>query len=81
MNFQKSTNPRKKGSGQYGRFSKLTHEQIEAARRIYRDQMALLALRTQLCNEWDITAQYFCNIGRGVAGKKPRVCPDCRTDD
>ena len=65
--------PRPKGSGQYGRFSKLTASQIAAARRIYRDYMALLALRTQLCHEWGISAQHFCNVGRGVAGKKPRA--------
>lgn len=64
---------RPKGSGQYGRYSKLTRDQIDSARRIYRDYMALLALRTQLCNEWQITPQYFCNVGRGVAGKKPRA--------
>lgn len=64
---------RPKGSGQYGRFSKLSSEQIAAARRIYRDYMALLELRTQLCHEWGISAQYFCNVGRGVAGKKPRA--------
>jgi len=62
-----------KGRSQYGRFSKLTHEQVASARRIYRDYNALLALRTQLCNEWGISAQHFCNVGRGVSGKKPRA--------
>jgi hypothetical protein len=62
-----------KGRSQHGRFSKLTHEQVATARRIYRDYNALLALRTQLCNEWGISSQHFCNVGRGVAGKKPRV--------
>ena len=64
---------RPKGSGQYGRFSRLSQDQIDSIRRIYRDYMALLSLRTQLCNELGISAQYFCNVGRGVAGKKPRV--------
>ncbi len=64
---------RPKGSGQYGRFSKLTHDQVAAARRVYRDYMALLALRTQLCNEWNITTQYFCRVGNGTSGKKPRT--------
>ena len=60
-------------TGQRGRFSNLTKDQIASIRRIYRDYMALLALRTQLCNEWGISAQHFCNVGRGVAGKKPRA--------
>ena len=71
--------PRPKLSGQYGRFSKLTHEQVASARRIYRDYNALLALRTQLCNEWGISAQHFCNVGRGVAGKKPK--PESRVTE
>lgn len=68
-----------KGRSQYGRFSKLTHEQVASARRIYRDYNALLALRTQLCNEWRISAQHFCNVGRGVAGKKPK--PESRVTE
>ena len=64
---------RPKGSGQYGRYSMLTVDQVGAIRRIYRDYKALLSLRTQLCNELGITSQHFCNVGRGVAGKKPRA--------
>jgi hypothetical protein len=64
---------RSRGSGQYGRFSSLTRDQVGAIRRIYRDYKALLSLRTQLCNELGISSQHFCNVGRGVAGKKPRV--------
>mgnify|MGYP003417422896 CR=1 FL=1 len=67
---------RPKGSGQYGRFSRLSQDQIDSIRRIYRDYMALLSLRTQLCNELGITPQYFCNVGRGVAGKKPKPTAD-----
>ena len=64
---------RPKGSGQYGRFSRLSQDQIDSIRRIYRDYKALLSLRTQLCNELGITSQHFCNVGRGVAGKTPRA--------
>ena len=64
---------RPRASGQYGRFSRLTHDQVASIRRIYRDYKALLSLRTQLCNELGITSQHFCNVGRCVAGKKPRV--------
>lgn len=67
---------RPKGSGQYGRFSRLTHDQVASIRRIYRDYKALLSLRTQLCNELNITSQHFCNVGRGVAGKKPKPTAD-----
>lgn len=59
-------------SGQHGRFSVLTRDQINAIRRVYQDYNALLRLRTQLCNEWNISPGYFCKIGRGDAGKKPR---------
>ena len=60
-------------SGQRGRFSNLSPDQIASIRRIYRDYMALLALRTQLCHELNISTQYFCRVGNGTSGKKPRV--------
>jgi len=58
---------------QSGRFSKLSADQMDAIRRIHRDCQALLALRAQLCKELSISTQYFSKVGRGMAGKKPRV--------
>ena len=64
---------RPKGSSTYGRYSKLTSEQIAEIRCIYATYKTQWIRRTQLCNELGITKQYFCNVGRGVAGKKPRA--------
>ena len=60
-------------SGQYGRFSRLTEDEIATVRGVYASYNYLLRKRTQICHDLGITPDYFCKVGRGAAGKKPRV--------
>jgi hypothetical protein len=58
-------------TGQPGRYSRLTQEQIDSVREAHLIYMAARRARVALANQLDIDMPYFHRIATGVQGKKP----------
>jgi DNA invertase Pin-like site-specific DNA recombinase len=66
---------RPKGSGQYGRYSRYTAEEIADIRATYAQFVSACARRNEVMERLQCPPRTFWDIGNYLAGKKPRMQP------
>ena len=59
----------------FGPPSRLTAAEIKAVREVHNDLVAARKAKALLCDQLEIPKWYFGRVGRGEAGRKPRIEP------